>query len=142
MNNEYVIFKLENESYAIGIENVQNIEKVVPITRVPFTKAYVKGVINLRGIIIPVIDARTRFSLPEVVVSDDTRIIIVTTNETAIGLIVDASSEVLSLSKDDIEPAPSLAEGQEVFVKSLGKHDGRIIMIVDLETLLDLKEFE
>ena len=69
--HEYVIFKLEREFYGIGIHHVENIEKIIPITRVPYTKDYIKGVVNLRGNIIPIVDLRKRFFLEEKEFTDD-----------------------------------------------------------------------
>lgn len=139
-NKEYVIFKLVDESYAIDIDFVENIEKSIDITRVPFTKKYIKGVINLRGVIIPVIDVRKRFNLEEKAVDKDSRIMIINHDELKVGLLVDMSSEVLQISNVNIEPAPKVTGLEDDYVSSIGKDNGRIIMIVDLEKLLELKD--
>lgn len=77
LSTEYVIFKLNGEHYGIDIKNVENIEKLIPITRVPYTENFVEGVVNLRGVIIPVVDLRRRFGLETRVLDDESRIIIV-----------------------------------------------------------------
>ena len=92
--NEYVIFKIEREYYGINIHHVENIEKIIAITRIPYTKPYIQGVVNLRGNIIPIVHIRKRFSLPEKEFTDESRIIITNVGETKIGIIVDSSSEV------------------------------------------------
>lgn len=142
-SSEYVIFKINEEYYGIDIDNVENIEKIIPITRVPYTEEYVLGVVNLRGNIIPVIDLRTRFSIEKKEFDDESRIIIVNVNDLRIGMVVDASSEVLRLSRDDIDSAPSVKGNVNLdFVKEIGKNDGRIIMLVDLKKILGLIEVE
>lgn len=139
---EYVIFRLSDESYGIDIDHVENIEKHLDITRVPYTKKYIKGVINLRGIIIPVIDVRSRFKLEDNDADKDSRIMIVNVDELKVGLLVDASSEVLQIGNEDIEPAPKVIGNDDEYVSSIGKVDGRIIMIVDLVRLLEIEELE
>jgi purine-binding chemotaxis protein CheW len=139
---EYVIFKLADESYGIDIDHVENIEKHTDITRVPYTKKYIKGVINLRGIIIPVIDVRTRFGLEAKDEDKDTRIMIVNQSELKVGLVVDASSEVLQINDTNIEPAPRVTGTEDDYVNSIGKDNGRIIMLIDLEKVLEIEELE
>jgi purine-binding chemotaxis protein CheW len=133
-NKEYVIFRLADESYGIDIDFVENIEKHTEITRVPYTKSYIEGVINLRGNIIPVLNVRTRFGLDKQDADKDSRIMIINHEELKVGLLVDASSEVLQIGKEAIEPAPK--------VVGIGKQDGRIIMIVDLGKLLEIDQLD
>ena len=140
---EYVLFKLENEYYGIDIHNVETIEKIMPITRVPYTRDFVKGVINLRGNVVPVIDLRKRFNLAEKEYDDNSRIIIAKLDEITVGMIVDSSSEVFQLSDDDIDEAPSLkGSNDEGYVKCIGKKNDLIIMIIDLYKALDINEIE
>lgn len=139
---EYVIFRLADESYAIDIDHVENIEKYTNITRVPYTKKYINGVINLRGNIIPVIDVRKRFGLKTQDADKDSRIMIINLDELKVGLLVDASSEVLQLDSESIEQAPSVINNDDEYVSKIGKYDGRIIMIVDLPKLLEIEELE
>ncbi|MBI9011942.1 MAG: chemotaxis protein CheW [Clostridiales bacterium] len=141
-NREYVIFKLADESYAVDIDHVENIEKHIEITRVPYTKKYIKGVINLRGNIIPVIDVRKRFNLKEKEADKDSRIMIINHGELKVGLLVDVSSEVLQIEDVNIEPAPKVTGADDDYISSIGKDNGRIIMIVDLNKLLEIEEFE
>ncbi|MCH4888745.1 chemotaxis protein CheW [Acidaminobacter sp. JC074] len=139
---ELVIFRLADESYGIDIDFVENIEKHTNITRVPYTKKYIQGIINLRGNIIPVINVRRRFNLETKAADKDSRIMIVNYNELKVGLLVDASSEVLQIEPDEIEPAPKVTGADDEYVSEIGKVDGRIIMIIDLERLLELEEIE
>lgn len=143
MNREFVIFRLDGEHYGLNIHNVENIEKRVDITRVPHSKPYVKGLINLRGIVIPVVDLRTRFGLPSIETTDETRIVIINYHELKIGIIVDSSSETLQLNEDDIDMAPAIKSAtEEDFVKEIGKHNNRIIMLLDLKKVIGLVDEE
>jgi purine-binding chemotaxis protein CheW len=140
---EFVTFRLNQEYYGINIQNVENIEKVLPITRIPYTLNYVKGVINLRGIIVPVVDLRSRFGLEKRTTTDESRIIIVNLEDNKIGMLVDSSSEVLQISDDDIDAAPNVRrEFNNEFIKNIGKKNGRIIMLIDLHKVLNIEHVE
>jgi purine-binding chemotaxis protein CheW len=143
ISQEYVVFKLNEEYYALGINNVENIEKYMGITRVPYTESYVVGVVNLRGNIIPVIDLRARFGLPKKDQDDETRIIIVNYGETKVGMVADESSEVIRLEEEDIDPAPSISgKNTDHYIREIGKSEGRIIMLVDLQKVLGIENNE
>lgn len=136
-SNQYVLFKLDDEDYGIEIEYVKTIEKTLNITRVPNTKPYVKGVINLRGEVIPVISLRERFGLPVKDNNNDTRIIIVSIKDYVVGLIVDSSSEVIHLDDNEIDNPPSVGGVNNVeFIKGIGKKDGKLIMLLNLKKVL------
>ncbi|PAB61249.1 chemotaxis protein CheW [Anaeromicrobium sediminis] len=137
LENQYVLFKLGKEYYGIDIHNVQTIEKVIDITRVPHSPAYVEGVINLRGEIIPVINLRTRLNLENVQVTSESRIIITKCDEIIVGLLVDSSSEVISLDEIQLEDAPKVSENiSEKNIKGIGKDKDRIIILLDIEGIL------
>lgn len=139
---EFVTFRLNQEYYGVNINNVENIERVLPITRIPYTLNYVRGVINLRGIIVPVVDLRARFGLLPKDTTDESRIIIVNLEEMKIGMLVDSSSEVLQISVDDIDAAPSVKGDNNDFIKNIGKKNGRIIMLIDLHKVLNIEQNE
>lgn len=140
---EFVTFRLNQEFYGINIQNVENIEKVLPITRIPYTLNYIKGVVNLRGIIVPVVDLRARFGLVKKDHTDESRIIIVNLEDNKIGMLVDSSSEVLQISEDDIDAAPNVKkEVNNEFIKNIGKKNGRIIMLIDLHKVLNIEHVE
>lgn len=137
IEKKYVLFKLENELYGIDIDNVKTIEKVPTFTRVPNAEHYVKGVINLRGDVVPVIDLRKKFNLPEKDIDDNSRIIIVEINDILLGLMVDSSSEVLELSQNEIDNPSSIGEGTfEEYIKGIGKKKDRLIILLDLTKLI------
>ncbi|SES67943.1 purine-binding chemotaxis protein CheW [Natronincola peptidivorans] len=130
--NQYVVFKLEEEYYGIDINFVETIERVVEITRLPNAPHYIKGVINLRGEVIPVIDLRTRFNIEDKAISEESRIIILTIEEMTIGLLVDSSSEVLTIEKEEIDNTNSLINySEDEYIKGIGKVNERMIIILD-----------
>ncbi|MGB9840671.1 chemotaxis protein CheW [Thermovenabulum sp.] len=135
---QYVVFKLGDEEYGIDILQVKTIEKVLPITRIPRAPHYVKGVINLRGEIIPVIDLKKKFDLKEEELTPEARIIIVSVADVTIGMIVDSATEVIQLPQDSIEPANSIKVGiNSDFIEGVGKlEDDRLLIILNLEKLI------
>ncbi len=140
-DNQYVLFKLADEIYGLDILQVETIEKIMDITRIPNAASYVEGVINLRGDVVPVISLRKRFSFSEIDNNDDTRIIIVNVDDVLVGLLVDSSSEVVQLSSDEIEEFPELSNNFEnQFVLSIGKKENRIIMLLDSRKVLGFTE--
>lgn len=142
-DKKYVVFKLENEYYGINIENVQGIEKVHDFTIVPNAKKYIKGVINLRGEVVPIIELRTRFGLEKKELDEDSRIIVVFLNELQVGILVDSSSEVIEFNQSELNSAPTvLDDSYEDFVKCIGKKDERLIILLSTEKILDIKDEE
>lgn len=125
------------EEFALDVLSVQEINRMVEITRVPKAPAYVEGVINLRGRIIPVLDLRRRFGLPPVDKSDNSRIMVVLVRQRMVGLIVDEVVEVLRIPKSTIEPPPSFgnSSGAE-FTQGIGRIDDRLLIVLDLNRLL------
>lgn len=138
-NNQFVIFKLDNEYYGIPINYVETIEKVLEITRVPNTPNYVNGVINLRGVVVPVVDLRQRFNLSSRAVTNDSRIIILSIEEVVVGLLVDSSSEVLTIPEDAIDNTNNLVNSfEDDYIKGIGKVDDRMIIIIDIPMILGI----
>lgn len=137
--NKYVIFRLEDESYGINIDDVRSIEKIQDYTRVPNTKEYVKGVMNLRGEVIPIVDLRKKLGLSEKEVNSSSRVIVVSKDDVKVGLLVDSSSEVIEIDKNDIDNPPSTGNKDfKDYIKGIGKVNKRLIILIDLEKLLDL----
>jgi len=140
---EYVVFKIAKEFYGLDIKYVENIEKSQLITRVPYAEDYIKGVINLRGNVIPVVDVRKRFSLEEKEMTNDSRIIVISYESDRIGLIVDSSSEVVQFESDVIEKAPKIGDSvKDNFIKEVGKEEKRIIMLLDIKKILNINDQE
>ena len=134
-------FKLLKEEYGVNILNVQEIKVLTDITRVPFAPDYIKGVINLRGSVPPVIDLKRRIGLEDAPYTDATRIIIMKIGEFSIGMIVDAVTEVLTISGRDINPAKDVSDStSNRFVSSIGNIDARLIIMLNLDEIVDLPE--
>lgn len=138
---KYLIFKLGNEEYGIDIHKIITIIKhEMSIARVPKTPSYLKGVFNLRGEIIPVMSLRLKFGLPEDVFDEETRIIIIKLDEISVGLIVDSVSEVLELVEDATESIANIAGKLSLdYISGIGKMNGRIITLLNLENLVSFK---
>lgn len=141
LQGKYLIFGLGDEEYAINILRVREIIGKLPITAVPQTPPYVKGVTNLRGKIIPVVDLRRRFGMAASDASLETCIIVVEVHETLIGVVVDQVSEVLLIHARDIEPTPALgAQGDAASIMGIAKVKGRVMMLLQIEEVLGGKE--
>src|SRR5690606_19870298 len=103
-----IVFQLKDEECAIPVHQVQSIERMMHFTRVPKVPSYVKGVMNLRGVVTPIIDLRKRLGIEEMDYNDSTRIIIVNVNDMEVGLIVDAANDVIDIPEGAIEPTPEV----------------------------------
>ena len=119
--DKYLIFKIEEESYGIDIKYVTEIIGIQGITPVPELPDYIKGIINLRGIIIPVMDMRKRFKMPEQEYNDRTCIIVVDVEDISIGLIVDTVSEVITIEEENIVNPPATTKLGTRYIKGIGK---------------------
>jgi len=144
---QLVVFRLAREEYGLPITRVQEINRLVPITKLPQTPSFMEGIINLRGRIIPVIDLRKRFQLEVTEHTDNTRIIIVEVNGQTIGVIVDAVNEVVRLEQEQIEPPPPSFVLDAQYIHGVGKVDGRLLILLNINAVLssqeeiELKEF-
>ncbi|NLK20783.1 MAG: chemotaxis protein CheW [Epulopiscium sp.] len=135
---QYVVFKLGNEEYGVDIQRVQIIERIQNITRVPKSPYFIKGVINLRGEIIPVMSLRVKFELEPDDYTDETRIIIVKIDENQVGMIVDQVKEVLQLSTEAIENVQGFTSDINLnFIQGVGKVNDHIVTLLNLKNLID-----
>lgn len=134
---QFIVIKVGEEQYGIDIKYVDNIIHMSSITRVPKVAPYVRGVINVRGEVIPVMDIRTKMGLPEAAHTKETRIVIVKSEQHGfVGLIVDAVREVVTLEVDGIEKMSYDRTGKDMFVTGVGKHQGGLISLLDLNEVL------
>jgi len=139
---KFLTFFLGEELYGIDIMYVTEIVGIQPITAVPELPDFIKGIINLRGKIIPVMDARLKFKKEPKEYNDRTCIIVVDVMELSIGIIVDVVSEVLNIKDDDLVPPPSLNSGGRKYIKSVGKSENHVTLILDCEKLLNENEMD
>ncbi|GAS81042.1 purine-binding chemotaxis protein CheW [Paenibacillus sp. SZ31] len=137
-----IVFKLGTEEYGIEVDKVQTIERMMPITRVPKTLSFVKGVINLRGVVIPVIDLRGRFSLPESEYTDQTRIVIVGVDDMQVGFIVDSANDVIDIKSSAIDSPPEVVGGVKArYLRGVAKlEDSRLLIMLNLNEVLNKSE--
>lgn len=136
---QLVAFKLGREEYSVSILQVQEIKRITEITRVPHTPDYIKGVINLRGSVLPVIDLKKRLNLPQQASTEDTRIIIVKVDELSVGMIVDAVSEVMTINQENID-SPDVVVGSVAsnYLSGVGKLDNRLLILLNLEEIIGI----
>jgi len=138
---KYLTFVLADEEYGLEILKVREIIGMMDITAVPRTPNYVKGVINLRGKVIPVVDLRLKMGMPEAQRTDQTCIIVVDIGEVEMGVIVDEVSEVLDIDSGDIEDAPSFGTHVKTdFILGMGKADGKVTILLDISKLLSQED--
>lgn len=144
---KYLTFTLGNEEYGIEILKIKEIIGMMPITAVPQTPDFVKGVINLRGKVIPVVDLRLRFGMKEIEYTDRTCIIVVEiagkTGNVIIGIVVDSVSEVLNIKGDEIEDAPTFGTKLNTdYILGMAKISGGVKILLDIDKVLTSEEIE
>jgi purine-binding chemotaxis protein CheW len=137
---QYLAFRLGVSEYAIEILRVQEIKAVTAITPMPHTPSYVKGVMNLRGAIVPVVDLRARLGLSDAAYGRFTVIIVVTVGTKVVGLVVDSVSDVIAIASADIEPPPSLTGSHDTPVYGLAHVGERLVVLLDLDATLGPEE--
>jgi purine-binding chemotaxis protein CheW len=136
LKGKYLIFSMGNELYGMEIRYITEIIGIQPITEVPEMPEYVKGITNLRGKIIPVMDARLRFKKEVREYDDRTCIIVIDTDDISIGLIVDSVSEVIAMRDEDIAPPPEINKGGHKYIKGIGKAGDSVKLLLDCHKLL------
>ena len=142
---KYLTFSLVEEEYGIGILKIKEIIGMMPITGVPQTPVFVKGVINLRGKVIPVVDLRLRFGMPSIEYDDRTCIIVVEISaldlDVVIGIVVDSVSEVLNIKGEDIEDTPTFGASLNTdYILGMAKMDGKVKILLDIDEVLGADE--
>ena len=142
---QYLTFTLGNEQYAIEVGKVREVLEFTDVTRVPRTRDYMKGVINLRGSVVPVVDLRRKFGLEEIEQTVDTSIVVMELdlgNEPVVlGTIADSVQEVVSIENEHIEPSPQIGTRiDNEFIKGIGKQDDRFIIILNLDRVFTESE--
>lgn len=133
-----IVFQLADKEYAIPVSFVRGIEKLMHITRVPKTPHYVKGVINLRGVVTPIIDLRERFDLVASENEETVRIIIIQLEDMEVGFVVDSANDVLDIPSTSIEPQPEVVgSSEEEFISGVAKLDKRLLILLHLDKVLN-----
>ncbi|MEE4410537.1 MULTISPECIES: chemotaxis protein CheW [unclassified Serratia (in: enterobacteria)] len=141
VGQEFLIFTLGNEEYGIDILKVQEIRGYDQVTRIANTPAFIKGVTNLRGVIVPIIDLRVKFAQQDVSYDENTVVIVLNFGLRVVGIVVDGVSDVLSLTTEQIRPAPEFAVTLATeYLTGLGSLGERMLILVDIEKLLSSEE--
>lgn len=138
-----IIVKLDKEEYAIPVEFIGGIERIQQITRVPKTADFIKGVINLRGVITPIVDLRERFGIEPKQHDESTRIIITEMDDYNVGLIVDAAYDVVNIPNESIEPNPKVIGAADIdYIDGVAKVGNRLFMLLNLDKVLGYENDE
>jgi purine-binding chemotaxis protein CheW len=139
---QWVTYKLGDETYGINVMQVQEVLRHTEIAPVPGAPDYVLGIINLRGNVVTVIDTRSRFGLPSSDISDNSRIVIIESDEQVVGILVDSVAEVVYLRSSEIDSAPNVGtEESAKFIQGVSNRDGQLLILVDLNKLLNDEEW-
>lgn len=140
---QLVSFNIDNEEFGIDILKVEEIIRVISITKIPNAPDFIEGVINLRGKVIPIIDLRTRLNRIRKEHDNNTRVIVVEVSGITVGFIVDSVKEVLRIPKNITEPPPSIVSGvNSEYITAIGKLEDRLLILLDLEKVLDFRQKE
>lgn len=138
---QLVSFKIGDEEFGVDILRVQEINRMMNLTKVPNAPHFVDGVINLRGRIIPIVDLRCRLGMERSAHNMNTRIIVVELAKNTVGFVVDEVSEVLRIPKSITEPPPSMVAGiNSEFISAVGKLEGRLLILLDIDKIFNLEE--
>ena len=138
---QLVSFHIGEEEFGVDILKVQEINRMVEVTKVPNSPDYVDGIINLRGKVIPIIDLRRRLGMPSKGYDKDTRIIVVEMDSKILGFVVDSVNEVLRINKSIVEPPPKMVGNiDSEFITAIGKLEDRLLILLDLERILSNTE--
>ena len=139
---QLVIFKLAEGSFGLDIRFVREINRLMEVTPIPTAPAYVEGIMNLRGAVVPVVSLGLRFGLEKSETTKDSRIVVIESNHNLLGLVVDEVSEVLRLPSSDVESADNMATGgvNVDFIEGVGKVDGRLILLLAPDKLFTDEE--
>ena len=144
-NHQYLTFKLDEEVFALGIDKVREVLDYTSVTKVPQTPEFMRGVINLRGSVVPVVDMRLKFGMAKTEKTVNTCIIIVEINlegeTTVLGALADSVQEVLDLEPHQIEPAPKIGTKLRTdFIRGMGKRDEQFIIILEIDKVFSSEE--
>ncbi|MGM0429456.1 MAG: chemotaxis protein CheW [Pseudomonadota bacterium] len=140
---QWVTFQLDQETYGINVMQVQEVLRYSEIAPVPGAPNYVLGIINLRGNVVTVIDTRLRFGLPPTEVTDNSRIVIIESEQQVIGILVDSVAEVVYLKTSEIDSAPNVGTDESArFIQGVSNRDGELLILVDLDKMLTDEEWD
>jgi purine-binding chemotaxis protein CheW len=141
--NQFLTFQLGSELYGVDILRVQEIKGYTAVTKIPNTPPHIKGVLNLRGTIVPIVELRTKFGMPTIDYTMFTVIVVVVVKEKIMGLVVDSVSDVLNIDKKDIQVPPQFGTKVDVsFLNGIGKSGDKLVALLDMDRLLTDDELQ
>ncbi len=139
---QWVTFVLAGEKYGVNVMQVQEVLRYTEIAPVPGAPSYVLGIINLRGRVVTIIDARTRFGLPNTEINDNTRIVVIESETHVVGMLVDSVAEVVYLRMSEIETAPNIGTDDSAkFIQGVCHKNDELLILIELEKLLTEEEW-
>lgn len=138
---KYIVFLLGNQQYGAAVDQVRSIERLQVVTEIPGMPSFVKGIINLRGVVTPIVDLKERFNIVSENYNDEAKIVIVKVNNFQVGLFVDSATDVLDLDTTLIDPVPQVPGDVDVtFLKGVAKLEKGLLILLDLERVLNFSE--
>ncbi|MDH4300704.1 MAG: chemotaxis protein CheW [Nitrospira sp.] len=141
--SQFLTFNLGEELYGVDILRVQEIKGYTAVTKIPNTPSYIKGVLNLRGTIVPIVELRTKFGMPTIEYTMFTVIIVVVVKEKVMGLVVDAVSDVLDIDKKDVQAPPNFGARINVsFMNGIGKSGDKLVTLLDIDGMLSGEDLQ
>ncbi len=145
LSSQYLTFVMDGDTFAVNIQHVREVVEYTDVTRIPRTPAFMRGVINLRGGVLPIIDLRLKFDLPAKETDRETSIIITEINLegeiVVIGTMVDAVKEVVEFSSEDLEPAPKIGLKLDAdHIKAMAKQEDRFVIVLNVDSIFSVKE--
>jgi len=134
---QFVVFKLDGEEYGINIINVKEIGIYKEPVKIPNAPDFIEGIINYRGEVIPIVNLKKRFNLKDLIISNNTRVIIININDKQVGFVVDEASQTIRIDEEQIENTPEMVTRiDSEYITGVGKVEDRLILIIDLEKVL------
>ncbi|SDJ99695.1 chemotaxis protein CheW [Sediminibacillus albus] len=138
-----IIFQLKEQQYGVDIQQVRSIERLQDVTEVPNTSDFIKGIINLRGEVIPIIDLKERLNIGNQAHTIETRVLIIDIENVTAGLIVDEAKDVVDIDPSIIDPAPQMVSGiDQEYIKGVAKLEAGLLILLDFKKILDQDEME
>ncbi|MBH0206617.1 MAG: purine-binding chemotaxis protein CheW [Nitrospira sp.] len=140
---QFLTFNLGEELYGVDILRVQEIKGYTAVTKIPNTPSYIKGVLNLRGTIVPIVELRTKFGMPTIEYTMFTVIVVVVVKDKVMGLVVDAVSDVLDIDKKDVQAPPNFGARINVsFMNGIGKSGDKLVTLLDIDRMLSGEDLQ
>lgn len=138
---KYIVFRLNSQTFAVNIKQISSIERYQPITKLPKTEEYIRGVINYRGETTPILDLKKRLNMADSEITKENRLLIAQFDNVQVGLLVDSATEVIDIANSNIHPVPEMiGQVTDTFISGIAKLEKRFLTLLDLEQILQVTE--